>query len=129
MWTGSTSRGQNVKHIWSFVFLMGGFLNIECGNCCRFNGVLANTNMLGGVVYLQSFMFDIILLFFWSPYWTKPQDDWIGVFPLHVTVSARNCLCVQHLANLDLECLPVFHKCSSFILKMTHVDASILWSS
>lgn len=34
--------------------------------------------------------------------------------------------CLQHLADLDLECLYVFHKCSSFILKMTHVDATIL---
>lgn len=50
----------------------------------------------------------------------------VDVLLLHVSISARNCFCVQRRANLNLECLHVFHKYSFFILKMTHVDATIL---
>lgn len=50
-----------------FIFPMTGFPNIEYGNNCPFNGILANTNVPGSVcVFLE--VLCLILSFYLSHY-------------------------------------------------------------
>lgn len=97
---------------------------VKCGNYCPFNGIFANTNVLRGCTC------GLEVFFMFSPFFPKSllnkTANLVDVLLLHVSISARNCFCVQRRANLNLECLHVFHKYSFFILKMTHVDATIL---